>query len=33
MVHGMNAALYGKQTFVNGAAQAKNFTEQPDDPR
>ncbi len=26
MVHGLNAALYGKQTFVNGAAQAKNFS-------
>ncbi len=25
VVHGMNAALYGKQTFVNGAAQSKNF--------
>lgn len=25
VVHGMNAALYGQQTFVNGAAQAKNF--------
>ncbi|MFN7924514.1 MAG: molybdopterin cofactor-binding domain-containing protein [Bryobacteraceae bacterium] len=25
MVHGMNAALYGQQTFTNGAAQAKNF--------
>ena len=25
MVHGMNAALYGKQTFANGAAQTKNF--------
>jgi isoquinoline 1-oxidoreductase beta subunit len=25
VVHGLNAALYGKQTFVNGAAQAKNF--------
>lgn len=25
MVHGMNAALYGKQTFVNGVAQSKNF--------
>jgi isoquinoline 1-oxidoreductase beta subunit len=25
MVHGMNAALYGKQNFVNGAAQLKNF--------
>jgi isoquinoline 1-oxidoreductase beta subunit len=25
VVHGLNAALFGKQTFVNGAAQAKNF--------
>jgi len=25
MVHGLNAALYGRQTFVNGAAQNKNF--------
>jgi len=25
MVHGMNAALYGKQSFVNGVAQARNF--------
>lgn len=25
VVHGLNAALYGKQTFVNGAAQARNF--------
>jgi isoquinoline 1-oxidoreductase subunit beta len=25
VVHGINAALWGKQTFVNGAAQAKNF--------
>ena len=25
VVHGLNAALYGRQTFVNGAAQAKNF--------
>jgi isoquinoline 1-oxidoreductase beta subunit len=25
MVHGLNAALYGQQTFVNGVAQAKNF--------
>ncbi|MFG6485955.1 molybdopterin cofactor-binding domain-containing protein [Roseateles sp. BYS78W] len=25
IVHGLNAALYGKQTFVNGAAQARNF--------
>jgi isoquinoline 1-oxidoreductase beta subunit len=27
IVHGMNAALYGKQNFVNGAAQAKNFNQ------
>ena len=26
MVHGLNAALYGRQTFVNGAAQNKNFS-------
>ena len=25
VVHGLNAALYGKQNFVNGAAQSKNF--------
>jgi len=25
MVHGLNAALYGRQTFANGAAQSKNF--------
>lgn len=25
VVHGLNAALYGKQTFSNGAAQSKNF--------
>jgi isoquinoline 1-oxidoreductase beta subunit len=25
VVHGMNAALYGRQTFVNGAAQSRNF--------
>ncbi len=25
VVHGLNAALYGQQTFVNGAAQAGNF--------
>ena len=24
-MHGLNAALYGQQTFVNGAAQATNF--------
>lgn len=27
MVHGLNATLYGKQTFVNGVAQAKNFNQ------
>jgi isoquinoline 1-oxidoreductase beta subunit len=26
MVHGLNAALYGKQTFVSGVAQSKNFS-------
>jgi isoquinoline 1-oxidoreductase beta subunit len=26
MVHGMNAALYGRQSFVNGVAQARNFS-------
>jgi isoquinoline 1-oxidoreductase beta subunit len=26
VVHGLNAALYGRQTFVNGAAQARNFS-------
>ena len=26
IVHGLNAALYGQQTFVNGAAQAANFS-------
>lgn len=26
IVHGLNAALYGQQTFVNGAAQAGNFS-------
>ena len=26
IVHGMNAALYGQQTFVNGTAQATNFS-------
>jgi isoquinoline 1-oxidoreductase beta subunit len=26
MVHGMNAALYGRQTFSSGAAQNRNFT-------
>lgn len=25
IVHGLNAALYGRQTFVNGVAQAGNF--------
>ncbi|WP_284617710.1 xanthine dehydrogenase family protein molybdopterin-binding subunit [Aquabacterium humicola] len=25
VVHGLNAALYGRQTFVNGSAQVKNF--------
>ena len=25
VVHGMNAALWGRQTFLNGAAQVKNF--------
>jgi isoquinoline 1-oxidoreductase beta subunit len=25
IVHGLNAALYGQQKFVNGAAQSKNF--------
>jgi isoquinoline 1-oxidoreductase beta subunit len=25
IVHGFNAALYGRQSFINGAAQAKNF--------
>lgn len=25
IVHGLNAALYGRQTFVKGAAQASNF--------
>lgn len=25
VVHGLNAALYGRQTFSNGAAQGKNF--------
>jgi isoquinoline 1-oxidoreductase beta subunit len=25
MVHGLNASLYGQQTFLSGAAQAKNF--------
>ena len=26
MVHGLNAALYGRQTFLGGAAQHKNFS-------
>ncbi len=26
VVHGLNAALYGRQTFANGAATTKNFT-------
>ena len=26
VVHGLNAALYGRQTFLNGAAQNKNFS-------
>ena len=26
VVHAMNAALYGRQTFVNGAAQSRNFS-------
>jgi isoquinoline 1-oxidoreductase beta subunit len=25
VVHGLNAALYGKQTFLNGVAQSRNF--------
>ncbi|OYU68101.1 MAG: hypothetical protein CFE45_43420 [Burkholderiales bacterium PBB5] len=25
VVHAINSAMYGKQTFVNGAAQTKNF--------
>jgi isoquinoline 1-oxidoreductase beta subunit len=25
VIHGLNAALYGRQTFSNGAAQNKNF--------
>jgi isoquinoline 1-oxidoreductase beta subunit len=27
MVHGLNAALYGRQSFINGAAQFPNFNE------
>jgi len=26
MVHGLNAALYGRQTFINGVAQSRNFS-------
>lgn len=29
VVHAMNAALYGQQTFVNGAAQRRNFNSNP----
>ena len=29
VVHAINAALYGQQTFVNGAAQRKNFNTSP----
>jgi isoquinoline 1-oxidoreductase beta subunit len=29
VVHAMNATLYGRQTFVNGAAQRKNFNTNP----
>jgi isoquinoline 1-oxidoreductase beta subunit len=29
VVHGLNAALYGQQTFSNGAAQRKNFNTNP----
>ncbi len=29
VVHAMNAALYGQQTFVNGAAQRRNFDTSP----
>jgi isoquinoline 1-oxidoreductase subunit beta len=29
VVHGLNAALYGQQTFVNGVAQRKNFNTNP----
>lgn len=29
VVHAMNAALYGQQTFVNGAAQRRNFNKNP----
>ena len=32
VVHGLNATLYGQQTFVNGAAQRRNFNTQPHDP-
>ena len=29
VVHALNATLYGQQTFVNGAAQRKNFNRNP----
>lgn len=29
VVHGLNAALYGQQTFSNGAAERKNFNTNP----
>jgi len=29
VVHGLNATLYGQQTFVNGAAQRRNFNTNP----
>ena len=29
VVHAMNATLYGQQTFLNGAAQRKNFDTNP----
>ena len=29
VVHAMNATLYGQQTFVNGAAQKRNFNSSP----
>ena len=29
VVHAINATLYGRQTFVNGAAQRKNFNTNP----
>ena len=28
-MHAINATLYGQQTFVNGAAQRKNFNANP----